>query len=140
MRLAVLETEKCIGCQNCMFACARQHDEAGLTKSCIQIRSIGGMERGFKVIVCRACPDPPCAKVCPTGALTPRKGGGVDLDLPKCIGCGHCRDACMIGAVSWDDESNKPMICVHCGYCVSFCPHGVLGMEKEDIVGHAAKR
>jgi len=27
------------------------------------------MERGFKVIVCRACKNPPCAKVCPHGVL-----------------------------------------------------------------------
>jgi len=32
-------------------------------------RCVGGMERGFTVVVCRACNDPPCAKVCPTGAL-----------------------------------------------------------------------
>lgn len=82
-------------------------------------------------MVCRACNDPPCAKVCPTGALKPRDKGGVNLDVAKCTGCGHCRDACPIGAVLWNDEINKPMICVHCGYCVEFCPHGVLKIEKK---------
>jgi ferredoxin len=32
----------------------------------------------------------------------------------------------LIGAVFWDEEINKPMICIHCGYCTKFCPHGVL--------------
>jgi len=132
VRLAVLETEKCIGCQSCMFACSRKHGEAGLSASCIGVRSVGGMERGFTVIVCKACEDPPCAKVCPTQALTPRRGGGVRFDADKCIGCGHCRDACIIGAVFWDDEINKPVICVHCGYCADFCPHGVLGLQKRE--------
>jgi carbon-monoxide dehydrogenase iron sulfur subunit len=139
MRLAVLETEKCVGCQLCMFACSRRQNEAGLAKSCIGVRSIGGMERGFSVIVCRACEDPPCAKVCPTDALTPRDGGGVHVDLEKCIGCGHCSEACVIGAIYWDDEINKPMICIHCGFCVNFCPHDVLGMEKKKEIEHASK-
>ena len=133
MRLAVLDTEKCIGCQSCMFACSRRVGEAGLARSCIGVRSIGGMERGFSVIVCKACKDPPCAKVCPTQALTPREGGGVRVLPDKCIGCGHCREACIIGAVYWNDETNKPMICLHCGYCVDFCPHGVLGMQKRVV-------
>ena len=139
MRLSVVDTERCVGCQGCMFACVRRMGEAGLARTCINVRSVGGMERGFIVVVCRACDDPPCAKVCPTGALKPRKGGGVRLDITKCTGCGHCRDACIIGGIFWDDEINKPMICVHCGYCVKFCPHGVLRLEKREVVGHAQR-
>jgi len=137
VRLAVLDTEKCVGCQSCMFACSRQQGEPGLSRTCIGVKSIGGMERGFIVVVCRACDDPPCARVCPTGALTTRNSGGIRLDEAKCIGCGHCRDACIIGAIFWDDEINKPMICLHCGFCVKFCPHGVLGTERKEATGHA---
>lgn len=139
MRLAVLETERCVGCQCCMFACSRRQDEAGLTKACIAVKSVGGMRRGFTVIVCRACDNPPCAKVCPTNALEPGKDGGVRLDMKKCIGCGHCQDACLIGAILWDDTTNKPMICIHCGYCVNFCPHKVLGLKKKEGVAHAKR-
>jgi len=89
------------------------------------------MERGFTVIVCRACQDRPCAKVCPVDALKPRRAGGVVLDPDQCIGCGICRQACVIGAVFWDDQAAKPMICIHCGSCVKFCPHGVLELEKK---------
>ena len=130
MRLEIINTERCVGCQNCMFACTRRQGVAGLAKTCIGVKSIGGMKRGFTVVVCRACEDPPCVKICPTGSLTPKPGGGVRFDTTKCTGCGNCRDACIIGAVFWNDETNKPMICVHCGYCVQFCPHGVLGLEK----------
>jgi len=139
MRLEVIDTERCVGCQSCMFACTRRQGEGGLSKTCIGVRSIGGMERGFKVIVCRACEDPPCARVCPTEALVPRTGGGVCLDPAKCTGCGNCRDACILGAVFWDDENNKPMICVHCGYCAQFCPHKVLELEKGKVVNSAQK-
>ena len=129
-RLSVVDSERCVGCQLCMFACARRFGDGGLERSAILIRSIGGVERGFTVVVCRACRDPPCAAVCPEDALRVRRGGGVLLDPNRCTGCGHCRDACIIGAVFWDERANKPNICVHCGYCVSFCPHGVLALEE----------
>ena len=132
MRLAVVDTERCVGCQQCMFACVRRQGEAGLAKTCIHVRSVGGMERGFVVVVCRACKNAPCAKVCPTNALIPEKGGGVRLDSEKCIGCGLCQEVCPIGAVFWDEETNKPMICIHCGYCAKFCPHGVLELHREE--------
>lgn len=137
MRLVVADAERCVGCQSCMFACARRQDDAGLARACLGVRSVGGMERGFIVVVCRACADAPCAKVCPTSALKPRRGGGVYLDTNKCFGCGYCQSACLMGAIFWDDEASKPMICIQCGYCVKFCPHGVLKMEDREVSKHA---
>ncbi|MGA1868097.1 MAG: hypothetical protein ACMUJM_06065 [bacterium] len=90
MRLSIVDAEKCIGCQSCMFACARRQNEGGISKSCIGVKSVGGMERGFTVIVCRACDDPPCLRACPQNALKARDGGGVLLASEKCIGCGSC--------------------------------------------------
>ncbi|RLF12875.1 MAG: [Fe-S]-binding protein [Thermoprotei archaeon] len=129
-RLAVVDIEKCIGCYNCMFACSRlRFKEASLAKSAIQVRSAGGIERGFVVVVCRACIDPPCAKSCPTGALQPRPGGGVVFDESKCQSCRNCVEACIIRAIVWDEERNKPITCLHCGYCAKFCPHEVITLE-----------
>ena len=82
------------------------------------------------VIVCRACPDPPCARVCPTDALMPRAGGGVRLKPELCIGCGNCVEACPFGAFFWDAEQNKPQICVYCGYCAAYCPYDVIALEE----------
>ncbi|MFQ5819515.1 MAG: 4Fe-4S binding protein [Candidatus Heimdallarchaeota archaeon] len=129
-RLAVIDDERCVGCQLCMFACTRRFGVGGLGKSTIHVQSAGGVEKGFVVIVCKACIDPPCAKVCPTDALIRREGGGVILRKSKCIGCQNCVDACPLNAVFWEEEINKPAICVYCGYCAKYCPHSVISLEE----------
>lgn len=132
MKLSIIDSKRCVGCQSCMFACVRRSGTGGLADSSIKILSAGGMSNGFKVIVCCACKEPPCAKVCPTGALTPKQGGGVKLEKSKCIGCGLCREACLIKAVFWNNEENKPAICIQCGICVKYCPHGVIELIKNN--------
>ncbi len=127
-KLAVLDVNQCIGCMECMFACTRREGRAGVDKSAIRVRSAGGIERGFVVVVCRACEYPPCAKVCPTDALRLRKGGGVILNKDKCIGCGFCAQACIMGAIFWDDELDKPIVCKYCGDCADYCVHNAIGL------------
>jgi len=129
-RIKVLDSERCVGCETCMFACTRREGKASLESPRIHIRSIGGMERGFTVIICRACEDPSCMYVCPVSALKKRKIGGVRLDREKCIGCGSCIDACPMSAITMDEEEGKPLMCLYCGFCVDYCPHKVIGKEE----------
>lgn len=130
-KLAALDVNNCIGCMECMFACSRRVGRIGLDKSAIRVRSAGGIERGFVIVVCRACENPPCAKVCPTGALKERKeGGGVVLDETKCIGCGFCVQSCIVGAMFWDDERDKPIVCKYCGECAKYCVHNAIGLVE----------
>ena len=137
MRLNVVDPDRCVGCQSCMYACSRVHGQAGLARQRITVRSAGGMERGFVVIVCRACAQPPCSTVCPHQALARREEGGVKFAPELCTGCGFCRRACPVGAVFWDDAQNKPMICVYCGYCAKHCPHEVLSLQRKGGDAHA---
>ena len=131
MKLAVRDAMRCVGCQSCMFACSRRSGNAGLSNTCIGVKSAGGISKGYNVIVCRSCENPPCATVCPTGALVPKEGGGVRLKSSKCIGCGLCKDACIIDAVFWNEKDNKPVICIQCGICVKYCPYEVLEFQKD---------
>jgi Fe-S-cluster-containing dehydrogenase component len=131
-RLKVAHPERCIGCLSCMFACSRINTgRASLDRSAINVRTQGGLEGDFAVVVCHACKDPPCVAACPTGALEQREGGRVVFHRDLCQGCGACADACLIRAISLDAEG-KAIKCKHCGACVAFCPHGVLEMEEVD--------
>ena len=129
-RLAVLDTERCVGCQACMFACARRLGDGGLAGACIGVHSRGGIRQGFLVVVCRACSNPPCARVCPTAALVMRTGGGVRFKADLCVSCHNCAEACPFGAVFWNQPEDKPQICVYCGYCAPYCPYDVIALQE----------
>lgn len=125
------EMSKCIGCFTCMNMCAMMnHKSHSLNKSSIHIKTSGGIEGRFVASVCHACREPACAEACPTGALTPRSGGGVSLKASMCIGCKRCVGACNALAVGFDEDEQKPIICKQCGLCAQYCPHACLIMEE----------
>ena len=133
-KIKVANPNRCIGCYSCMLACSRANaDSVSLIDSAIDIRTSGGIESGIGIIVCRACIDPPCARACPTGALTPRNGGGVVLDKDLCDSCRVCADACLPRAIHFD-RADMPVICIHCGVCAKFCSHDVLEIRKTEVL------
>ena len=130
---------KCLGCQTCAIVCAAaNHDSHSIEKSAIKIRTTGGMTSRFVAVVCRACKDPACLAACPVGALEARRGGGVLLNPEKCIGCAKCVPVCGVGAVNFDRETMKPIICHHCGICTTFCTHNCIVMKKTEDAKEAA--
>ena len=127
--LKAVAMERCIGCYSCMFACSRiVHDSLSWSRSGILVRSLGGLSAGFEASYCLACPLPPCADACPSGALTKFPGGGVRYHRELCLLCGRCASACPVNAIRLDAETGEPVLCVHCGNCVPFCPHACLAM------------
>lgn len=130
--LRAVGMNKCIGCFTCMFTCAGvNQNNHSVAKSAIHVKTTGGMQSKFMSIVCLACTDErACQSVCPSGALSARKGGGVLLNPELCIGCKKCVQACIVSAVHYDEHKNKPIICKHCGVCAKFCPHECLVMTE----------
>lgn len=68
--------------------------------------------------------------------------GILKLDIPKCIACGLCANACpnkVIAVSSEKDENNKKKLtgykamferCLFCGLCVEACPTKALGWSS----------
>ena len=121
------ELNRCLGCFTCMMMCSVvNHKNHSIRKSSIHVKTSGGLSGRFVANMCHACREPHCAEVCPSNALTLRKGGGVILDEIKCIGCRRCEEACIVQAINFDVDIRKPIICHHCGVCAMYCPHHCL--------------
>ncbi|MFX1511170.1 MAG: 4Fe-4S dicluster domain-containing protein [Promethearchaeota archaeon] len=136
-RLRVAYLERCIGCYQCVLACARVNEKSlSVDRSSIKIKTVGGYEGSFAVIVCRGCLEPPCVPVCPIeGAIRPRSQGGGVLVNRKICDSTKCHQECVIacpipGAIHIDQELKNAIVCRQCSTCTKFCPTGVLIMEK----------
>lgn len=136
-RLRVAFLERCIGCYQCVLSCARINEKVlSVDRASIHVKTVGGYEGAFVVVVCRGCLDPPCVPACPIpGAIRSRtKGGGILVNRKVCDSkkCNQeCVKACPIpGAIHVDPDLHNAIVCRQCSMCTKFCPTGVLVMEE----------
>ena len=92
----VIDLDKCIGCQYCIWACQATNDVPDP-----EMRwNVGFPERTDRGVdfymtrPCLHCQEAPCVKVCPVGATWVREDGIVEMDYVRCIGCRYCQVAC----------------------------------------------
>jgi molybdopterin-containing oxidoreductase family iron-sulfur binding subunit len=114
-----LDISRCIGCRRCVYACVGENNQSRDPQ--IHWIRVFSMEKEKGVdfthadpyyhpetvpeeghfyvpVGCQQCDDPPCTKVCPTGATWKEKDGIVVVDYDWCIGCRYCMAACPYGA------------------------------------------
>ncbi|HXP87458.1 MAG TPA: 4Fe-4S dicluster domain-containing protein [Bryobacteraceae bacterium] len=119
----LIDITKCIGCGNCVRACAQENDvPEGYFRTWVEhyhvddwhienpkVESPDGGKHGFPVVaenagkdffvpkMCNHCADSPCTQVCPVGATFVTPDGVVLIDEKYCLGCRYCVQACPYG-------------------------------------------
>jgi Fe-S-cluster-containing dehydrogenase component len=95
----VIDQSKCIGCQECEYACQASNDiNPDITWNRLyQTENVAG-KNTYLSVPCMHCEHAPCVSVCPVGASYYRNDGIVMMDYDRCIGCRYCQVACPYGA------------------------------------------
>jgi len=128
----VIDTKKCRkdeGCTSCEEACDKAHNIPAFKNPAHEIEWIWRepfrkvfsadqtpyMEESLldlpTLVLCNHCDNPPCVRVCPTGATWKREEDGVVMmDWHRCIGCRYCMAACPYGSRSFNWEDPRPAI------------------------------
>jgi len=132
-RLAlVIDLARCrqarTGCDLCRQACHSAHNVPSIPDRAHEIKWIWDEEfkRVFPEevrpglppevaassvpVLCNHCDNPPCVRVCPTGATFVQPNGIVAMDEHRCIGCRYCMSACPYGSRSFNYVDPRPFL------------------------------
>jgi len=125
----VVDTQKCwADCTDCMTACHEAHNVPAIGNPKHEVKWIWperfenvfpaeshariqeAVRKQIVPVLCNHCDNPPCVRVCPTGATFRRADGIVMMDSHRCIGCKICLAACPFGARSINFVNPRPFI------------------------------
>jgi anaerobic dimethyl sulfoxide reductase subunit B (iron-sulfur subunit) len=149
-----VDIEKCTGCKACQVACKDKNN----LPSGVRWRRVFQYEGGEWInqegtmvpsnvyayavsAACMHCENALCVQVCPTGAMSKREDGIVQVDADKCIGCRYCSWACPYGAPQFNEEMGVMTKCNMCvdlvdggerPACVQACPYRAMDFGPVD--------
>ncbi len=119
----VIDLRRCVGCHSCSIACKVENNvPVNLERDDRKIfwNQVFFKEEGEYPYVkarifnrpCFHCKEPPCVKVCPTGASYKNEDGVVLVDYEVCIGCRYCALACPYGVryFNWSKPQYSELI------------------------------
>jgi carbon-monoxide dehydrogenase iron sulfur subunit len=154
MKEVIVQPERCVGCMQCMIACATAHSqtkqlytavrETPLPKSRVHVGT-GLYNEGFPNR-CRHCSPAPCLLACLGGAIfRDTVTDSVMIDPDRCINCASCAMACPYGVIRFHEDCVAPpgkVVAVKCDNCdqrqsqglipacVEVCKSGALTFEE----------
>lgn len=150
----VIDLDRCNGCQACETACRSENNiPMGGPVAAKENRTISwlnvltephgewpNVELRYIPRMCFQCDNPPCVKVCPTGATMLDDEGIVGQVYPRCIGCRYCSNACpyTAKAFNWFEPEYPESTCIGLNPDVSVRPVGVV--EKCTFCHHRLQR
>jgi Fe-S-cluster-containing dehydrogenase component len=137
-----IDIDKCIGCGNCVAACAKENGVPdGYFRTWVERYSVDawpeehprvespdggkdgfdesprpGVKNFFVPKLCNHCEKSPCVQVCPVGATFESPDGVVLVDKSYCLGCRYCVQACPYGCRYIDPQQHvvdKCSLCYH---------------------------
>jgi len=156
MKKVVAHPERCVGCMQCMAACATAHSrsktlfeatlETPLPRPRVHVGA-GWFGEGFPNR-CRHCDPAPCMLACLPGAIfRDAETDTVLVDPDRCINCASCAMACPFGVLRYHEDTFAPpgkTVAVKCDNCfqrrmeglapacVEACKSGALTFEEPD--------
>lgn len=169
MKVVFVRPERCVGCMQCMTACAVEHSRSKSLAGAIgedvlsmpRIHIGAGLDGEGFPNRCRHCDPAPCLGACPTAAIARDPvTATVTVDAGRCIRCASCAMACPFGVIRFQPDvvqnPVKPIAlkCDNCRErqsegrtpaCVEMCKAGaLLFAELNDVLsdktGEVARR
>ncbi len=136
MKEVIVHPKRCVGCMQCMPACATAHSrtqhlvsavlETPQPKPRVHVGA-GRFNEGFPNR-CRHCDPAPCQLACLTGAIYRHAGTQtVMIDPDRCINCASCAMACPYGVIRFHEDPLGPpghAVAVKCDNCVARVAEG----------------
>lgn len=134
-----IDPKKCTACHRCTIACSMKH-HGMVNPHLSRIKILQFKNQGLNVpVICMACENAPCIKVCPMNARTRATNGTIFTNTEVCIGCKACLYICPQGCPSENPYTGQTMTCDMCKedasgpWCVTACKkEGALTVCKSD--------
>jgi len=130
VKQVIVHPERCVGCMQCMTACATAHSTSKTLIGALleeprpapRIHVGAGLEDEGFPNRCRHCDPAPCQLGCLPGAIYRAKGSNtVMVDYDLCINCASCAMACPYGVIRFAEDPKAPpgkTVAVKCDNCV----------------------
>jgi anaerobic carbon-monoxide dehydrogenase iron sulfur subunit len=138
MKTVLVHPERCVGCMQCILACAIAHSQSReLFAATLEVPrpqprihvGAGPHGEGFPNR-CRHCDPAPCQLACLAGAIRRDETSSTVLIAPDlCINCASCAMACPFGVIRYHQDCFAPpgkTVAVKCDNCIERQERGLI--------------